>query len=947
MRRILPVLTALVLAGALPAQASTLDPSHPIWSQPGTDRAAWIRALQELRAEQAPLIKTHQPELARGQLAAVGLRVLVIPVLPADAPGAPRTQQELEALWSGPGEGSVRGYWEFVSAGEMSLEVQVLPWLQVPGTLQTDYPNVINGNPANLSAGPRNLARDALTAAARVVEDLHVFDDDGPDQIPGSGDDDGVLDLVVVLHPFVGWETDPANVPRAIVSVQSRLTDPVIQGLDLRADAFVVTSALGPLGVWVHEFGHLLGLPDLYDQDRNAVAGTPGTVGPQGGLGRWSLMASGTWGGGGALPSGLDAWSRDRLGFGETTVRDDGGTVVLPWVDATQARALRLDPLGDWQGESFLLEARRPRPNGIVDAALPGAGALVYRVRPDLSANAIATKFLELLQADGLADLDHGTNDGDAGDPWTGTPPADRLDGNSNPSSTSALPGPGKTPPSFGFLPAATGIRVDYALADAAALRLESFGILDSYSGLRSWMRPAESGRLDMSWSDAGATQASTASVLIQVRPEGRAIEVLGPNPVPLRLEGGSWVIDAMVELSDPGLSTEVGLALLDLEVTVDGSTTRTVALGLPIRFSDGIAPDALARFGTVIHAAGADTTRFAQMPFADLPSPAIVGYELVTDGFPGYAPSMDLSFESSWFAVPTEQLAWVWTRGMTERDLPGQAFDGAVIEAYRPDRGWQAVLPQGPPPVWISRRSGAATRDQFGFGGAQPTWESWSLPLPAPVLPVRLRVRFASDASGPAGWWQVAGLQTNVLPRAEITLGTQALSGSITALARLSGDFSRVNLVQYRYRSDPLDPWKPASGIFSVVSSQVFTLVLSQLPVDVERAQIGLFSGNGAAAWLLGETGFRRTPESRLPRILSNPATGKVVLQQEDFDAQRPISVYDLRGRRSARFSIPAHTTWYEWEPRSENGALLASGKYFLRVDGEDLGTLAFTWFR
>src|SRR5690606_32416697 len=40
----------------------------------------------------------------------------------------------------------------------------------------------------------------------------------------------------------------------------------------------------GGLGVFAHEFGHDLGLPDLYD-----------TAGGQNGTGFWTLMASGSW----------------------------------------------------------------------------------------------------------------------------------------------------------------------------------------------------------------------------------------------------------------------------------------------------------------------------------------------------------------------------------------------------------------------------------------------------------------------------------------------------------------------------------------------------------------------------------------------------------------------------------------------------------------------------
>ena len=46
-----------------------------------------------------------------------------------------------------------------------------------------------------------------------------------------------------------------------------------------------------PLGVWCHEFGHELGLPDLYDYDNSSE-----------GSGNWGLMGSGSWANNGETP---------------------------------------------------------------------------------------------------------------------------------------------------------------------------------------------------------------------------------------------------------------------------------------------------------------------------------------------------------------------------------------------------------------------------------------------------------------------------------------------------------------------------------------------------------------------------------------------------------------------------------------------------------------------
>ncbi|MEU2159451.1 immune inhibitor A domain-containing protein, partial [Streptomyces sp. NPDC019396] len=65
----------------------------------------------------------------------------------------------------------------------------------------------------------------------------------------------------------------------------------------------------GGLGVFAHEYGHDLGLPDLYD-----------TSGGDNSTGFWSLMSSGSWLGTGKdsigdMPGDMDAWSKLQLGW--------------------------------------------------------------------------------------------------------------------------------------------------------------------------------------------------------------------------------------------------------------------------------------------------------------------------------------------------------------------------------------------------------------------------------------------------------------------------------------------------------------------------------------------------------------------------------------------------------------------------------------------------------
>jgi len=73
------------------------------------------------------------------------------------------------------------------------------------------------------------------------------------------------------------------------------------------------------IGLAVHELGHVLGLPDLYD-----------LTGQSEGVGPYSLMAFGSWGRGpqdaaaGHRPTALDPWSLIQLGYARPTIVSSG-----------------------------------------------------------------------------------------------------------------------------------------------------------------------------------------------------------------------------------------------------------------------------------------------------------------------------------------------------------------------------------------------------------------------------------------------------------------------------------------------------------------------------------------------------------------------------------------------------------------------------------------------
>ena len=115
----------------------------------------------------------------------------------------------------------------------------------------------------------------------------------------------------------------------------------------------------GGLGVFAHEYGHDLGLPDLYD-----------TAGGDNGTGFWTLMSSGSWLGRGTdsigtTPNHMGAWEKLQLGWLDYDVATAGqkSTHMLgPSYHATkkqQALVVNLPKDAQGNGRYYIAENRQ------------------------------------------------------------------------------------------------------------------------------------------------------------------------------------------------------------------------------------------------------------------------------------------------------------------------------------------------------------------------------------------------------------------------------------------------------------------------------------------------------------------------------------------------------------------------------------------------------------
>lgn len=194
-------------------------------------------------------------------------------------------------------------------------------------------------------------------------------------------------------------------------------------------------SILATIGVYAHEYGHMFGLPDLYDRDD--------TDGNSAGIGVWGLMGWGMWNGtsvydpthtslgNGDTPSHMSAWSKYHLGW--ITPQLLTGTTTSYSVEAASTspdvyQFLFGSPTPSPTGEYFLIENRQQ--TGF-DSRLPDSGMAIWHIDENMSATnnwhqcyppadcSLKHYRVSLVQADGHWDLEKSldfNNLGDTGD---------------------------------------------------------------------------------------------------------------------------------------------------------------------------------------------------------------------------------------------------------------------------------------------------------------------------------------------------------------------------------------------------------------------------------------------------------------------------------------------------------------------------------------------------
>ena len=165
--------------------------------------------------------------------------------------------------------GTITDYFDEVSYGQFKLTGSVFGWFQVDNP--SDY---YSSNFMDMNAFPTNstgFVVDVITGADPSV-DFSRYDNDGPDGIPDSGDDDGYVDAVTIV--VASSSRDGEHVYKLAKSFYYNLgnheyttDDPSSIGGNIKVNAFTMVDemdsfpdsiGISSIGTACHEFCHVL-----------------------------------------------------------------------------------------------------------------------------------------------------------------------------------------------------------------------------------------------------------------------------------------------------------------------------------------------------------------------------------------------------------------------------------------------------------------------------------------------------------------------------------------------------------------------------------------------------------------------------------------------------------------------------------------------------------------
>ncbi len=329
-------------------------------------------------------------------------KILVICIDFSDMP-AEKTTGYFESLVFG-SSNSLKKYYEEVSYGQLTISGSIAgsTWVRAPHSHDWYGDEVSEGD--DDENGPAwKIAKDAINAANAYV-DFSSFDSNSDGTIQ-----EGEVHIMVVAAGDPQSQTGVASdlwPHRWTIYDSSFKCDGVYLGGSGTCGYTLVTENT-PMGTFAHEFGHDIGLPDLYDTSYS-----------NNGLGRWCLMSSGNHLDSGNTPAHPSAWCKLLLGWLTPTVIN-ANILSQPVKNVETNKDVLKLPISTT--EYFLIENRQKT---AFDSALPGSGIMIWHVDDSVGSfssndlqHTTSHKRVDLEEADNYG-LDDKADKGTSTDPW-------------------------------------------------------------------------------------------------------------------------------------------------------------------------------------------------------------------------------------------------------------------------------------------------------------------------------------------------------------------------------------------------------------------------------------------------------------------------------------------------------------------------------------------------
>ncbi len=321
-------------------------------------------------------------------------RTLVITVQFQDKSNTTSPNQILPLL------SNLNNYYNEDSYGTLYFQTNMVP---APSSSWYVLPNAMTYYGTDTASSDNQLVSDALQAAYNAGVDLSTYKFA---IVVHAGNDEAMSHVSSDIHSFTipGYVFTPAPLTSYKISTS-------------------VVAETDPTGVYCHEAGHLLGLPDLYD--------LTGQIDPSNNfLGYWEIMALGEWNPNtgnplqpkpGTYPSQHSIWSKIQLGIvpSSRVVTVDAGqsaniTVQNLETTTTGTQGIKIPIAANQDGSLtyYLVEMRAKL--GVYDQYLPfpsdypGAGLLVYKVNESIAPGHGSVRLVDAHPGGDLSDAPFG-----------------------------------------------------------------------------------------------------------------------------------------------------------------------------------------------------------------------------------------------------------------------------------------------------------------------------------------------------------------------------------------------------------------------------------------------------------------------------------------------------------------------------------------------------------